>query len=355
MLGAIGQDGGHRGERNQVVDDGGFAEQALVRRQRRLGAHLAALAFEAFEQRGFLAADIGPGADADLDVELRLGAQQALGFRQHDSAFHDADGVGILRADVDVALGSADGEARDRHALDQQEGIAFHDHAIGIGARVAFVGVADDVFAIRRRVGDGLPLDAGREARAAAAAQARLRDLLDGGHSAQAPGAFQAAIAAMGAIVGERQWIDDAAAREGDARLALQEGSILGPADAQRVGGTRWLAVGEKTRNVLRRHRPEGDAPARCLDLDHRLEPEQAARAGANHFDGNTEAPGLADDGGGDAIGANRAGGGIARNEDPRRHRPASRTRSCSDARFSRATGSPSSRAVGAHAQRPKQ
>ena len=40
-----------------------------MRRQRRLGAHLPALALEALEQRGLLAADIGAGADAHLDVE----------------------------------------------------------------------------------------------------------------------------------------------------------------------------------------------------------------------------------------------------------------------------------------------
>ena len=40
-----------------------------MRGQRRLGAHQAALAFEALEQRGLLAADIGAGADADLEVE----------------------------------------------------------------------------------------------------------------------------------------------------------------------------------------------------------------------------------------------------------------------------------------------
>ena len=49
----------------------GHAEQALVRRQRRLDAHLAALALQAVEQRGLLAADIGAGADALLDVEVR--------------------------------------------------------------------------------------------------------------------------------------------------------------------------------------------------------------------------------------------------------------------------------------------
>ena len=40
-----------------------------MRRQRGLRAHLAALALQAFQQRGFLAADIGAGADALLDVE----------------------------------------------------------------------------------------------------------------------------------------------------------------------------------------------------------------------------------------------------------------------------------------------
>jgi len=54
----------------------------------------------------------------------------------------------IFRADVDVALGRADGDARDRHAFDHDEGVALHDHAIGEGTAVAFVGVADDVFAI---------------------------------------------------------------------------------------------------------------------------------------------------------------------------------------------------------------
>ena len=39
-VGAVGQDHRHRGERDHVVDDGRLAEQALMRRQRRLGAHL---------------------------------------------------------------------------------------------------------------------------------------------------------------------------------------------------------------------------------------------------------------------------------------------------------------------------
>ena len=40
-----------------------------MRRQRRLGADQAARALEAFQQRGFLAADIGAGADPHFEVE----------------------------------------------------------------------------------------------------------------------------------------------------------------------------------------------------------------------------------------------------------------------------------------------
>ena len=71
---AIVEDEGDRRERQHVVDDGRLAEQALVRRQRRLCAHDAAAAFEAFQQRGLLAADIGAGADADFDIEAVGGA-----------------------------------------------------------------------------------------------------------------------------------------------------------------------------------------------------------------------------------------------------------------------------------------
>ena len=68
-LGAVGEDEGDRRKRQHVVDHGRLAEQALVRRQRRLGADDAAAAFEAFQQRGFFAADIGAGADPDFEIE----------------------------------------------------------------------------------------------------------------------------------------------------------------------------------------------------------------------------------------------------------------------------------------------
>ena len=46
---------GARRATGNIIDDGGALKQALMRRQRRLGANDAALAFEAFEKGGLLA------------------------------------------------------------------------------------------------------------------------------------------------------------------------------------------------------------------------------------------------------------------------------------------------------------
>src|SRR5690606_38859986 len=61
-----------RGDRDRldVVDGGRTAVKADIGRERRLQARLALLALEAFEQRGLLAADIGPRAVMDVDVEI---------------------------------------------------------------------------------------------------------------------------------------------------------------------------------------------------------------------------------------------------------------------------------------------
>jgi hypothetical protein len=59
----------HHRDRFDVVDRGRAAIEADIGRERRLQPRLALLAFEAFEQRGLLAADIGAGAVMDVEVE----------------------------------------------------------------------------------------------------------------------------------------------------------------------------------------------------------------------------------------------------------------------------------------------
>ena len=66
----VGEDEQDVDERLDVVDRGRLAEQADLDRERRLVAGLATLALDRFEQRGFLAADVGACAASELDLEI---------------------------------------------------------------------------------------------------------------------------------------------------------------------------------------------------------------------------------------------------------------------------------------------
>ncbi len=81
------------------------------------------------------------------------------------------DGQRILAADVDVALLGPDRVGGDGHPFEHAVRIALEHAAVHEGAGVALVGVADDVLALGRLLGDGGPLQPGRIAGAAAAAQ----------------------------------------------------------------------------------------------------------------------------------------------------------------------------------------
>ena len=223
-LGALGEDRRHGGQRDHVVDDGRLAEQALVRRQRRLGADLAALAFEAFEQRGLLAADIGAGADADLEVEGVAEPQPRPG--QQPRRGGDRDRRGMRVRDIPSGYRRSPWSAPTARPAIAMPSIRQKGSPSMI-MRSAKVPLSPSsalqtmYFCGRPRVGDRLPLDAGREARAAAAAQAGVGDLL--AMSPPAPmrdGPLEAAPAAVGRVIVERQRIGDAAAREGEPRLA---------------------------------------------------------------------------------------------------------------------------------------
>ncbi len=89
-----------------------------------------------------------------------------------DGALELPKRVGIFGAEVDETARGADGESGNRHAFNEDERIALHDHAVGVRAAIAFVRVANDIFLVRRRIQNRFPLDAGRESRASASAEA---------------------------------------------------------------------------------------------------------------------------------------------------------------------------------------
>ena len=281
------QDDGHAGQRNHVVDDCGLAKQTGQCRQRGFGAHDAAFALYALEQRRLFAAHIGARALAHLQVKRLaraqyIAAQKTAALGQRDRGVQRGDGVGILRAHIDVALRGAYGQCGNGHAFDQHEGIALHGHAVREGARVALVGIADDVLLHCLRARHRLPLDTRRKRCTAAPAQARIDQRLHDGFGGHGDGVAQAVKTTIGLVVGQRARIGHAHARKGQALLARQVGNGAGRPMAQRVCAARDQARVEQSRHIAGGHRAIGHAPGGGGHFDQGFEPEQAARTVAH-------------------------------------------------------------------------
>src|SRR3954469_7142015 len=181
LLAAHLDDGRHRRERLDVVDQRGPLVQALVGGERRLEARVAALALERVEQRGLLAADVRAGATVDPELERVVGAedavaQVALGLRLLDRLLEARGLQVVLTADVDERARGADDVRRDDHALDEHVRRLLHELAVLERAGLGLVGVADEVL-VHRALGQEGRLLAHREAGAAAAADPRAVEL----------------------------------------------------------------------------------------------------------------------------------------------------------------------------------
>ncbi len=176
---ATAQDGRHHGDGFDIVHRRRVAIQASAGRERRLQARLALLAFQAFDHRGFFAADIRAAAAMDDDIEIITGAAGVLADQAGGIGLlhggHQHLGFGdIFAADIDEGRPRAHGKAGDQRAFDQLVRIMADDLAILARTRFGFVGVDDQIARpIRvRRLRHEAPLHAGREPRAAATAQA---------------------------------------------------------------------------------------------------------------------------------------------------------------------------------------
>ena len=131
------------------------------------------------DQGRFLAADVGPRAHADGDVEGEAllpghgGPQQARVAAALQHGLQVRAKIGVFRAEVDDPVRRADDPRADGHAFEHQVGEVGQDHAVLERARLAFVGVADHVLPLARRLGGQFPLQAGGEAGAAPSPQPR--------------------------------------------------------------------------------------------------------------------------------------------------------------------------------------
>ena len=151
-------------------------------------------------------------------------AEQAVFVGLVDGLADALDGKRVFGAAVDDAFVRADGAGADGHPFDDALRIAFQLGAVHEGARVAFVGVAHDVLLVAGGLFAELPFQAGGEAGAAAAADARLLDLIDdliGGHLGERLG--EGGPSVHGDVFVDAFGIDDAAVCAGDLVLMAEE------------------------------------------------------------------------------------------------------------------------------------
>ena len=179
------EDVGRDRDRLDIVDGGRAAVETDIGRERRLQPRLALLAFEAFQERGLFAADIGAGAVGDVEIERPavdvVLADQLRFIGLIDRGLQVLALPNELAAHIDVAGVRAHREAREQATLDQKMRIVPHDLAVLAGAGLGFVGIDHEIArpAVGRLLRHERPLQAGRETRPAASAQAGSLHLVD--------------------------------------------------------------------------------------------------------------------------------------------------------------------------------
>src|SRR5688500_18351986 len=99
-------------QRLDIVDQRGQAEQPDLERVWWLMSRQAALALDAFQQRGFLAADIGAGATTNVD-------RRAAGRQLGEFEGKHLDRRRVFVAQVDIDIGRIDDMSADQRALDE--------------------------------------------------------------------------------------------------------------------------------------------------------------------------------------------------------------------------------------------
>src|SRR5581483_11816232 len=167
-----------------VVDQRGATEQPGLDREGRLVAGFAPVALDGVEDGRLLAADVGAGPAADLDVE---GEAEAHHVRSQeaplpggvDGRAQGAERPGVLAPQVEVAVFGAGGVAGDGHGLDHGVGVALHQHPVLERAGLRLVGVADQLVGPDRLAGHRRPLPPGWERRPTPADEPRVAHLPD--------------------------------------------------------------------------------------------------------------------------------------------------------------------------------
>ena len=230
--GSLADNQGDGGEGLHVVQHGGLSPQAMLHRPGRFYAGHTPVALDGGGESGALAADKGPRAPVDVEVEGEAGTQDVVAQQVHllrlgDGGFQPADRQGVLGADVDIALVASGGDGGDEHTLNDGVGVALHNGAVHKGAGVALVAVAHHVLFALGLLAHAVPLPSGGEAAAPPAPEAGVHDLLaDGlvGHLEE--GLLKGRVAVLGQILVDILGVGGAAVLQHDAVLTVVEGDV---------------------------------------------------------------------------------------------------------------------------------
>ena len=170
---AICDDAGHGLD---IVDDRRLVERAFDGRERRLDPRPGSLAFQAFDQPGLFAADVGRRAAMHVNIEREIGAADVLAQIAGLVAFVDGRlqtliAQRVFVADVEIGRRGPGSVGAEDDAFDNLVRILLHQDAVVECARLALVGVdahVDGAGMILRQEG---PLQPGGKTGPAASAQ----------------------------------------------------------------------------------------------------------------------------------------------------------------------------------------
>src|SRR5262249_36847176 len=144
--GAALDDVGDAAESFDVVDDGRLAKGSLDCRKGGFDARPAALSLEAFDQAGFLAADIGPCSAMGPDIEVEAAAVDILadmagGAGLLERPLEHLERADVFKSKVDISRCRPGCKAGDQDSLQELVGILFDEQAVIERRRLALVAV----------------------------------------------------------------------------------------------------------------------------------------------------------------------------------------------------------------------
>ena len=135
-------------------------------------------------QRGFLTAHKGAGSQTQLYMEAEAAAENVLAQKSQlprliDGNFQALYGDGIFSTDINIPGIGSNRISGNGHRFQYGMRIAFQDGSIHERTRIAFIGIADDIFVAWRLICRKLPFHPGRKSATASAPQAGSLDLID--------------------------------------------------------------------------------------------------------------------------------------------------------------------------------